>query len=360
MTLRYSLGFCLFSQKANTVNKFYFKHLCLSVLGLLLSGTLAAQDIHYSQFGNSPLNVSPALTGAFDGDTRFGANYRSQWSNVPVGYTQFTGFTDMKFVRKKLEDQPLTPWSGGLLFDYDRAGDSKLNLLQLGVSGSYTLALTKSNALIFGGMLSGVQRAFDTSILRFGDQYNGKDPVTDTEEVFPDQSKVYGSVDAGVTYRFQSVQKRTNLNLGGAAYHLNRPKRNFNDEAEARLPLRYSLYGMGTFQLTDALDIAVRANHQIQGPHTETVLGVGLPIHLQSTRTKELSFQPGISWRIDDAIIPFILVNYKQWQAGLSYDINTSQFNQATNGRGGPELSLIYIFKRPRELPFCPPYLLYL
>ncbi len=99
------------------MNKFYSKHFLAFALGIFLAfSSLQAQDIHYSQFGNSPLNVSPALTGAFDGDTRFGANFRSQWSNVPVGYTQFTGFTDMKFVRKELEDKPFTPWAGGLMF----------------------------------------------------------------------------------------------------------------------------------------------------------------------------------------------------------------------------------------------------
>ena len=350
----------MFSSKAKTVNKLYRKFTCLAAAALLVCGGLSAQDIHYSQFANSPLNVSPALTGAFDGDTRFGANYRSQWAGVPVGYTQVTAFTDMKFVKKDLEDQPLTPWAGGLLFDYDRAGDSNMNLLQLGVSGSYTLGLTRQSGLIIGGMLSGIQRAFDSGLIFFGDQYNGKDPVTATEEEFPDDSKIYASADLGLTYRFQSVDKRSALNIGAAAYHLNRPKRNFTNEEEARLPRRYSLYGTGTLQLTDNLDLVLEANHQIQGPHSETIVGAGLPIHLKTTRTRQIAVQPGIMWRIDDAVIPYASILYKQWKGTVSYDINTSQFTQATNGRGGPELSLIYIFKRPRELPFCPPYLLYL
>jgi type IX secretion system PorP/SprF family membrane protein len=342
--------------KAKTVNKLYSKHFLALALGIFFSfSLLQAQDIHYSQFGNSPLNVSPALTGAFDGDTRFGVNFRSQWSNVPAGFTQFTGFTDMKFIRKKLEDKPLTPWAGGLMFDYDRAGDSKMNLLQLGASGSYTLGIGQRSGLIIGGMLSGIQRAFDTSVLRFGDQYNGKDPITGTEELFPTQSKLYASIDAGLTYRFRASEKRTSVNVGVGGFHLNRPKHNFFDEAKEKLPRRWSIFAITTWQLTNALDLTLNANHQFQGVHTETVLSAGLPIHLSSARTKELAIEPGIKWRIDDAIIPFVLIHYRQWQGGLSYDINISAFTAATMNRAGPELSLICIFKRPREAPFCPP-----
>lgn len=336
------------------MKKLYFKQLFALAFGLFFTFTLLAQDIHYSQFNNSPLNVSPALTGAFLGDTRIGANYRSQWSNVPVGYQELTGFADMKFVRKNLEDKPFTPWAGGLLFDYDNAGDSKMNLLQIGLSGSYTLGIGQKSGLIFGGMMSGMQRAFDSAFLRFGDQYNGKDPISATEETFAAQSKIYGSLSGGVTYRYKAIDKRTVANIGVGAFHLNRPKRNFFDEAENRLPARISYFGMARLQLTSILDLFLEANHQRQGVHSETLIGVGLPILMESTKTKEFTFQPGISWRIDDAIIPYIMVYYKQWQVGLSYDINTSKFTEATLNRGGPELSLIYIFARPRELPFCP------
>lgn len=343
------------------MDKIYIKNLGALALTLLIVFSLNSQDIHYSQFGNSPLNISPALTGAFDGDGRFGANYRSQWTNVPVSYQQFTGFYDTRFVRKDIEDKPFTPWAGGILFDYDRAGDSKMGLLQLGISGSYTLGLGKQSGLMIGGMVSGVQRSFDSGFLFFGDQYDGKDPLTATSETFVNQSKLYASFDLGLNYRFQKTGKRTELNLGLGAFHLNKPKRNFFDEEETRLPQRFSLFGLGTIQLTEVLDLRLEALHHLQGPHTETVLSAGLPIHLETKRTKELAIQPGISWRIDDAIIPYILFHYKkQWQAGLSYDINTSPFTEATLNRGGPEFSLIYIFKRPRELPFCPIYPIYL
>ena len=53
-----------------------------------------AQDIHFSQFNNSPLNLNPAQTGLFNGDWRFVGNLRNQWSSVPVPYRTFSLSTD--------------------------------------------------------------------------------------------------------------------------------------------------------------------------------------------------------------------------------------------------------------------------
>ena len=48
-----------------------------------------AQDIHFSQFYFSPLNLNPAATGIFDGDYRIAGNHRQQWRSVTTPYTTF-------------------------------------------------------------------------------------------------------------------------------------------------------------------------------------------------------------------------------------------------------------------------------
>jgi hypothetical protein len=75
--------------------------------GLLFSAGSYAQDLHFSQFYNAPLNLNPGLTGVFSGDLRFGANYREQWASVPVPYLTFSAAFDQKLYT------PVTP--GGLL-----------------------------------------------------------------------------------------------------------------------------------------------------------------------------------------------------------------------------------------------------
>ncbi len=44
------------------------------------------QDIHFSQFFETPLLRNPALAGIFTGDLRVQALYRTQWNSVTVPY----------------------------------------------------------------------------------------------------------------------------------------------------------------------------------------------------------------------------------------------------------------------------------
>ena len=73
----------------NTRREAYRKHhnnkaTLISIITSVFSAK--AQDIHFSQFHAAPVLLNPALTGAFGGEARFIANYRSQWQEIPVPY----------------------------------------------------------------------------------------------------------------------------------------------------------------------------------------------------------------------------------------------------------------------------------
>ena len=51
---------------------------------------LFSQDIHFSNWQMSPLNLNPAQTGLFEGDGRLIFNYRTQWRSVQVPYNTFS------------------------------------------------------------------------------------------------------------------------------------------------------------------------------------------------------------------------------------------------------------------------------
>jgi len=107
---------------------------------LFLFDTTNGQDIHHSQFYTSPLNVNPALTGVFNGDWRAAGNFRSQWFvDDLVQYMTFTGSFDKRFYPKKWTTKGM--WNGGILFNYDQAGDSKMSFGNLGVSISLSCTI---------------------------------------------------------------------------------------------------------------------------------------------------------------------------------------------------------------------------
>ncbi|MEL6924912.1 MAG: PorP/SprF family type IX secretion system membrane protein [Bacteroidota bacterium] len=340
------------------------------LLFFLFSVSLSAQDIHWSQFTNSPLNLSPALTGVHRGDVRFSANYRNQWKNVPVHYMTFAGGADMKFFNKN-DDNGF--FAGGLIFDYDRAGDSELSWTKLGLNGSYTRGLNLKNFLTFGAQLGLNQRAFSTQNLRFDNQWDGEifNPTLGSKETFDGTTRGFFDFSAGLNYHFQAQtaytprtdkSDRNRLDLGVALFHINQPNVSFYEEDEHNLAARWSAYGKAILAIAEKFDLALLGLYQNQNPHEEIVVGGGLKLHLvqdpYGNHFYERALQFGVNYRISkeledglwgDAIIPNIELHYGPWLFGASYDFTLSQFQTGTIGRrGGPEFSLIYILTKPK------------
>ncbi|MEN9002702.1 MAG: type IX secretion system membrane protein PorP/SprF, partial [Flavobacteriales bacterium] len=95
--------------------------------------TSQAQDIHFSQFYNSPLNLNPALAGNFDGNYRFAGNYRNQWNSVTIPFATFSMSADAKDVMGKKNV------GAGIIFNNDNTGDSRFRTTVLNVVGSYAI-----------------------------------------------------------------------------------------------------------------------------------------------------------------------------------------------------------------------------
>lgn len=51
-----------------------------------------AQDLHFSQFTMTPLQLDPSITGKFGGDQRVILNYRDQWRSVAAPFKTY-GFS---------------------------------------------------------------------------------------------------------------------------------------------------------------------------------------------------------------------------------------------------------------------------
>ena len=69
-----------------------------------LASVVTAQDPNFSQFFASPLTLNPALTGKFDGDFRFAANYRNQWPSINNAYTTGTASFDMGILKDRIPE----------------------------------------------------------------------------------------------------------------------------------------------------------------------------------------------------------------------------------------------------------------
>ena len=287
---------------------------------------IMAQDIHYSQFYNSPLNINPAKTGIFNGDKRLNISYRNQWTSI-VPWTTFSGSYDMKFYPQK--DRKYF-FSGGVLFNYDSQDRlANLNLFNLNLTGSYTYIINEQN-LFTGGLLLGfANRAVDINSLTWDSQWNGRnfDASLDPRELLDTQSKSFIESGLGLNYRWQK-SKRTKLDLGMGIYHLFEPNVAFRDDLEeVALPRRFALTAVGSFQLADKLDLQLNAMGQFQGDYNEAQIGGLAKIHVNQARGKETEVHVGLGYRTSGSLWPIIALQYKNFYVSANYDVDVSSFN---------------------------------
>ncbi len=323
---------------------------------------IQAQDIHWSQFRLSPMNLSPAATAIFKGDVRFIGSYRNQWANFDqnVNYLTFSGSVDMKFFVPKLRN---SLFGGGLIFNHDSAGDLGLDLTQIGLNGSYTHQLAKRHFLTLGLQGSVAQRRYNPN-LTVDNQWNGDvfDSSLPTREPVDQASTSIADFSGGLNYHYQKPSKRSKLDVGVALFHINEPGHSFYDDETLTYPQRLSIYALATLGVGNKFDLLPMAMRQEQGPHSQTLLGLAGRIHLNQHVARKTAFQLGLNYRFNeleaDAWIPNLEFHYRSLLVGVSYDINVSDFVINTNNRGGLELHLTYIVNKVRldEAKICPIY----
>lgn len=329
------------------------------VIALFLMPVFKAwsQDIHFSQFYNTPGNLNPALTGVFGGNMRFIGNYRSQWESVPVPYQTLSGAFDTKLFHPRLGKYSFLGL--GLIFNHDTAGDADLSLSQLGANLALTRQLSDAVFATLGVQLMTGQRAVHPEQLTFEEQWNGDIfvPTSSNNEFFNNNSKGLSSISSGLNIHYQKDGTRTQFNSGIGIFHLNQPNASLTGTQGVRLPLKLIPHFISTFQVSPQLDVRLNAIYTKQSSYREIVGAAALRYHLSTDKNKELAVQGGIGVRLQDALIPSVELQVRNWTAGLSYDINTSDFKSATQRRGGPEIFLQYIIWKvqpPKEYKACP------
>lgn len=321
----------------------------VAVLGLLLctAKSFAQTDPHFSQYYANPLYLNPALTGVIDGDYRATVNFKQQWSALNSSF--LTGGASFDMAPKK-------NFAFGATILNQRAGELDFNYLSALVSGSYRLRFgAEGLQMVSFGLQAGViNRSFDFSQARFGNQFNpisGYDGGMMSGETLSSQSSLVPDVNAGIMYFDGNPNKSVNIFLGASAAHLTRPMDRFSG-SNSRIPVRFTAHGGARIKASELLDIVPNALFMYQGNTNEVSLGA----YAQLNVNPSANILFGGNYRNKDAAIAFVGLQLKNMVFGLSYDINTSTFNRASNSNGGLELSISLIGRNGLIGPnfFCP------
>lgn len=329
------------------------------LLGACLCGTLSlsAQDIHFSQFYMSPLNLNPAMTGVINCDQRAVVNYRNQWAGV-VGANAYNTFS-ASYDRKLAVGRDDYFGVGGSLWG-DVAGSTKFGTRQARLSFAFSKKIAGrrkvSHYLSVGADAGMSQRRVDQQDLRWPNQVtNGVFDGSIGGELIPNADFLFADFSGGLVW-FSTLGDRKSFYGGIALHHLNQANVSFLGRQES-LYSRMTFHAGGEYPLNNKVSIKPDFIFMTQGPHKEMNIGASARFKMGATgraSNEDLGqfFQLGAWFRggnkvegglHGDAIILVSRFDFDKYGIGFSYDYNISQLSAAAAGNGSFELSLTYL-----------------
>lgn len=323
------------------------RKLIVIVSALLLAFSANAQDPHFSQFFASPLTLNPAFTGKFNGLWRLAANHRDQWPSIPKAYVTSSASIDFPILTSRVPENDV--FGVGLSGLSDASANSILKLNYGSASMSYHKSLDENGYSTIGAGFQATYSSLSLDItkLTFEDMLTQNGFTGTTTDILTNGSnQSYFDVNAGVLYSGSS-NGINNYYAGVSMYHINRPKVSFKDK-NWFLSGRITVHAGGSFPVSDVITIHSSVIHQIQNKASETTIGAAIAANLNQDQEKPTSVYLGSWVRFNDAVVPYIGLEFGGLRIGASYDMNISSLKAATNTRGGSEISLIYI-KQPAE-----------
>lgn len=346
------------------MKKTTLRNFLVIVLATVSAFAVTAQDIHFSQFYMSPLNLNPALTGVMNCNHRLTANYRNQWASVlkQNAYNTYSASYDQKMPVGRYDYFGL----GGTLWG-DKAGASEFATIQARISGSYAKKMggyrRKAHYLVVGADFGVSNRSINSANLQWpsqndGGTFNSGQPGG----VILDPSFVFVDMSAGLLW-FSVFDENNNLYFGTSFSHLNRANVSFQEQT---IPLygKLTAHFGGEFEVAQRVSLLPGVVSFFQGPSFQVNVGNSFKFLLGNSRRYHQAFQLGAWARISnklnqgklmDAIILSTRFDYEQFTLGFSYDVNTSSLRTATNGNGAFEFSLLYKVCGPeRRGVYCP------
>ena len=299
------------------------------------------QDLHFSQFFNSPLTTNPANTGFIpDGDYRLGINYRNQWSSImTVPYKTMSAFGDVQVGKDRFENG----WIGlGGVILKDVAGSGSLSSTKIYGSVAYHQMLGYSSLLSLGFNVGYANKQINSANLKFPDQFDGKffDNKLPTAVVLDRNNISYLDMQVGMNYAYFPTDK-IYVNGGFSAHHVNKPHESFftSSDVSDQVPVRYIGFLNGSFKVSSQVIVNPNIYYTMQAKAQEIVGGANVHYDLSGDGSYQLI--GGLYYRHKEAIIPMVGLGWRDYTFLFSYDATMSSLKNYNNSRGAFEFSLV-------------------
>ncbi len=345
----------------------YIKNILVLAFVVMSCTLMMGQDIHFSQFYMSPLNLNPAMTGVMNCKTRAIVNYRNQWSQTLTSdaYSTYSVSYDQKVAVGRSDYFGI----GGTLWG-DSAGALNYGTTQGRLSFSYSKKMggyrKSAKYLVFGADAGVTQRRVDLDGARWPSQHDGNGGFCATcpggNSQITDNDFIHADLSAGLLF-FNVMDEASNYYVGLALHHLNQPGVSFLKDANENLTSRLTFHAGGQFEINRDFSILPGFIYMSQGQHRAVNAGASARFNLGS-RTDGQSWQLGGWYRIgnkvdggihSDAVILSTRFDYGNYGIGFSYDITVSKLSEAASFNGAFEFALNYLICGPEKRSvYCP------
>ena len=323
------------------------------IIALLALGSINvnAQDIHFSQFSSSPLTLNPGHTGAFDGDVRAVINYKDQWRTISNPYKTLSFSVDAPLLKDVITDGAL---SAGIAVLSDKAGDLDVGTTQFNLFLAANKSLNKENNISIGISGGFAQWAIsgDAETQQWDSEYDPSATGGYTNDAVYGstmESFSYGDFSTGILWSYIGNIK---AHAGISLFHVNKPNMSFVNNPE-KLNAKLAFHGGSEIYVKgETVSVLPQMLFLKQGPQTEFNIGGLVKYRLRegsryTGEIEETAIYLGGWYRFSDAFILNARFDYMNFALGVSYDINISNINVATSGKGGIEVSLLFMTPGP-------------
>ena len=333
---------------------------CVLALVIVYTYGVKGQDIHFSQFYETPLLMNPANSGFFNGDIRGIVNYKNQWASIGNPYTTGMFSVDGGILKNKINKVHI---GAGLTVYADKAGKSEFGTTQVLGALSGIVKLNDKSLLSAGFNGGFAQKGIKNAELEWGNQYNPSsgiyDPFYNDAEIVPSESASYADFGAGISWRFNSrpsnmkANDRISANFGVAIFHLNQPKQSFYVDDIESLYSKLVVHGRTYIGIKNTTLAIIPSFLMYKQKNQQEIIVGGLVRYALSEESKYTGFIKesaifmGGHYRLGDAFIPSVYFEVSSFSIGVSYDITLSDLAVSTGTTGGIEISLRFINPNP-------------
>jgi type IX secretion system PorP/SprF family membrane protein len=328
-------------------------HIAVVMMMIVFPKMINAQDVHFSQYLQTPLLINPAQTGMIDGNHRVLLNYRSQWTAVGAPYKTIGFSYDTHILQNRSSNGSYMGL--GLVVFKDKAGDSRLEQTQISASASGVIHVNDDNTLSLGIQGGYAQRSIVLDNLKWGNQYDGNqyDPNLSSNEVSGFNNYAFADAAAGAVWQYRKDKESfasgtsfSKMEAGISVFHLTTPTQKYYDMQEV-LHRKFVVHASMEMDIKNSRVALVPSMvFMQQGVLREVLFGSMIKYKMQQRTSKytgigkNASVYFGLQMRLKDAFIPMVMYEMESYAIGISYDVNSSGLKNVSSGRGGYELML--------------------